>query len=236
MTSWNWGDATLQNRPYKMLEHARELLSNKKGEFFRADAISTLKRALDVRLKSINEIYNFDKLFGSPKVHLIEALEICGILRPLMLRQLLDIRNLVEHKDRNPPSFRRCSEFEDYVWYFLKSTDKLLGGPFSTFDFIDPNSLNFEYDLDCSRKTNWDFKVSGWFRRAHVSRHERKGWLCCRIITFSTYTEHIKEFPNYKSEDEFKYPLTDVRLSAEFSINMQNELHRKFINRCFNAL
>ncbi len=38
------------------------------------------------------------------------------------MKQLLAIRNDIEHRDVKPPSTEKCLELLDAVWYFLKST------------------------------------------------------------------------------------------------------------------
>ena len=49
-----------------------------------------------------------------------------GIIRPLLLKTLLNARNDVEYNDVKPPSVERCREFAEAVWYLLRSTDSIL--------------------------------------------------------------------------------------------------------------
>jgi len=86
-----------------------------------------LKRALNHRLKLIEEIYSFKfvEINNRPKGYL-EILEVFGVVRPFLMKRLLTIRNGIEHNDEKPPSYERCLELLDVVWYFLKSTDSMV--------------------------------------------------------------------------------------------------------------
>ncbi|WP_332647131.1 hypothetical protein [Lysinibacillus sp. 54212] len=111
-------------RAYAIWEHSKQLIENNESDFHLADGITNLKRALNHRLNTIEEIYCFKaiKIKNKPKGYM-EMLEILGIVRPFLMKQLLVIRNDIEHRDNKPPSKERCLELLDVIWYFLKSTD-----------------------------------------------------------------------------------------------------------------
>jgi len=109
-------------RPHQVLEHANRLLSNQPSPFALADALSNLKRAVNNRLQHLEEIYRLTSLF--PKsVGALERLEGVGLAKPVLIRQLFELRNDIEHNDTSPPSQERCGELADSTWYFLKTTD-----------------------------------------------------------------------------------------------------------------
>jgi len=114
-------------RAYKIWEHAKQLIESNETEFYLADGITNLKRALNQRLQYIEELYDFKSINinNKPKGYL-ELLEIFGVVRPFLMKQLFEIRNDIEHRDATPPSIQRCTELLDVVWYFLKSTDTLV--------------------------------------------------------------------------------------------------------------
>ncbi|MFT9817511.1 MULTISPECIES: hypothetical protein [unclassified Lysinibacillus] len=114
-------------RAYEIWEHAKSQIENNESEFHLADGITNLKRALNHRLKLIEEIYGFKfiKINNKPKGYM-EILEVFGVVRPFLMKRLLTIRNGIEHNDEKPPSYERCLELLDVVWYFLKSTDSMV--------------------------------------------------------------------------------------------------------------
>ncbi|MED4552786.1 MULTISPECIES: hypothetical protein [Lysinibacillus] len=114
-------------RAFQIWGHAKNLIVNNESEFHLADGITNLKRALNHRLKLIEEIYGFKfvEINNKPKGYM-EILEIFVVVRPFLMKRLLTIRNGIEHNDEKPPSYERCIELLDVVWYFLKSTDLMV--------------------------------------------------------------------------------------------------------------
>jgi hypothetical protein len=126
-----WGDKEpVSNdgisRLYKIHQHACVRLASDPDEFDRVDAIMALRRVVARRVKELKEIYQLRELpTGAKPKGDLELLEYFGIIRPFMLRRLIDIRNIVEHQDSSPPPTNECLMFADLVWYFLRSTDGL---------------------------------------------------------------------------------------------------------------
>jgi len=113
-------------RLYEIHQHACDRLANDPNEFDRVDAITALRRVVGKRVKELKEIYQLRELpTGAKPKGDLELLEYFGIIRPFMLRRLIDIRNFVEHQDSSPPPASECLMFADLVWYFLRSTDGL---------------------------------------------------------------------------------------------------------------
>lgn len=129
-------------RAYEIWEHARALIENNESEFHLSDGIANLKRSLNQRLQLIEGVYNLKsvKFEGKPKGYL-ELLEFFGIVRPFLMKQLLDIRNDIEHRDAKPPSYEKCLELLDSVWYFIKSTDYLVRYSTDTLVYMEDNIL-----------------------------------------------------------------------------------------------
>ncbi len=113
-------------RLYATHQHACDRLANNPDRFDRVDAIMALRRVVARRVKELKEIYQLRELpTGVKPKGDLELLEHFGIVRPFMLRRLIDIRNFVEHQDSDPPPTNECHMFTDFVWYFLRSTDGL---------------------------------------------------------------------------------------------------------------
>ncbi len=86
----------------------------------------TLRRVVARRVKALKETYQLRELpIGAKPKYDLELLESFGIIRPFMLRRLIEIRNIIEHQDSSPPPVDECLMFADLVWYFLRSTDGL---------------------------------------------------------------------------------------------------------------
>jgi hypothetical protein len=116
------GDELRCTRPYEILAHATQLLETANSSFARADVLSNLKRSLNSRLQHIEDVYQFSNLF-SRRVGALERLELLGMAKPFLIKQLFELRNDVEHNDAKPPSSSRLRELTDIAWYFLRSTD-----------------------------------------------------------------------------------------------------------------
>jgi hypothetical protein len=144
-------------RPYEMVQHADSLLQSGCSEAQRADAVAALRRAVGHRVKMFSEVYELDTmpLENKPK-KVMEILERVGIIRPVMLRTLIDIRNAYEHEDISPPDLLRCQEMSELVWYFLRSTETPIRVNVLPFDLGDD-----EIPIPCALMSV--SPVEGWY-------------------------------------------------------------------------
>jgi hypothetical protein len=163
-------DTQYLKRAYELWNHANKTLSVSGEEFYRVDAIATLKRSLNQRLKLIERIYQLKNVAekNSPKDYL-SYLETFGVIRSFLLKNLLVVRNDIEHNDAEPPSYERCVELLDSVWYFLRSTDEMVRVQRyeCTYEASD-NNLNkliakIHYDK------NHKLEVWGWIPPEYIS-------------------------------------------------------------------
>lgn len=130
-TTYSQGGAepapSVRARAYEMWKHAEQGLLLSTSEFQRVDVITTLKRSVDHRIRALDETYSFRSIPIKDKPsELLSLLELFEIVRPLMFRNLLEIRNAVEHEDRPPPDYTASQMFLELTWYFLRSTDRML--------------------------------------------------------------------------------------------------------------
>ncbi|SCE83321.1 hypothetical protein GA0074695_1470 [Micromonospora viridifaciens] len=136
-------DAAVLERAYSIWNHASGKLDTPCTEFDRVDVVTTLKRAVTQRVSALKRSYGFHliPLADKPKRDL-DMLYRLGLIRPIMLRNLIEIRNTLEHEDAAPPDDDACVALSEFVWYFLKSTDPLLKSRLSEItyvgDFDDP--------------------------------------------------------------------------------------------------
>jgi hypothetical protein len=140
---WDYGTYSTESlepadleRAYSIWEHASNKLSATCGEFDRVDVVTTLKRAVTQRVSALKKHYGFHllPLANRPKRDL-DVLHFLGVIRPIMLRNLIEIRNTLEHEDAAPPEHDACLALVEFVWYFLKSTDPLLRLRLSEIDY-----------------------------------------------------------------------------------------------------
>lgn len=164
------------DRAHDIWRHASEQVTLGCTEFDCVDAITGLKRAINLRLKAISEAYCFDSLPFSSSKRTLEKFQFYGIIRPALLKEIFEIRNSIEHKDTPPPGAEQCSRFIDFTWYFLKSTDALL--------LMHPDNVIFWADeskgelcFEPKFKGAWEITVRGNLPQEKILNIPRSGAL-----------------------------------------------------------
>jgi uncharacterized protein YrzB (UPF0473 family) len=207
------GDAW--KRSYQIWQHAKDLIDSKNNNFYYADAVANLKRSLNHRLKLIEELYCFKNIEIPNKPNgYLELLERYGIVRPYLIKLLLNIRNDIEHNDADPPALQRCQELIDIIWYLLKSTDVLVQ--------LQNNGAYFTLCDKNGNETYYESVISVDF--SHEARMEIKGWFPHEMIYDSTQIDfcevlvkeiHSKEEKWINSEYHSKKLNTDIWVVGE---------------------
>ncbi|KGJ97576.1 hypothetical protein [Colwellia psychrerythraea] len=186
--SWDSGydstgvDFEKLKRSHDIWRHAKERLNNNPTEFDKVDCITSLKRAINSRLKAISKEYSINELPNlRKKKQQLEKFQDYGLVRPAFLKALFDLRNILEHGDVTPPATEKCNYYIDIAWYFLKSTDSLL--------VMKNDNVFFEqgddYDDDASNgisigykiKDGWEIGIGGCLEDSLISSTEVKGWI-----------------------------------------------------------
>lgn len=188
---WNWDaryesgtelDAEAWKRAYEIWDRAKFLIDKNDNLFCLSDGITNLKRSINQRLKNIEKVYHFKNIdFENKAKGYLELLEQFDIVRPLIMKELLRIRNEIEHNDALPPNANRCQELVDIVWYFLKSTDSLVQILKKSyyFQFYDDEGSETQYGFSVSVDYNShsNLKICGWFPASIVSLSEKEDFL-----------------------------------------------------------
>ena len=123
--SINLSPMRMHERAYILLQHAQALVEQETpSREIRADALVNLRRALDLRVQGLVDQFNLKEvpIQKKPKGSL-ELLEFFGLVRPMMTKNLVEMRNAVEHQDEEPPTAERLQELCEFLWYFLRSTE-----------------------------------------------------------------------------------------------------------------
>ena len=216
----NLDDTDQWQRPYKMWNHAEELLSKSSSDFTRTDAITTLRRAVDRRIKHLATIYDFKRLPipGKPQ-DILGILGFIGLVRPLMLGKLIEIRNLVEHEDASPPDYDEAIVFLEFVWYFLRSTDMLVREMPESIELLSPDDDAYSIEATIRESNAWVFRFLAWVPAQIVACTQIEGWLAIKTNRFSTRAELFALHPDWVDDPTVdnsrgRYP-EDIFLQGE---------------------
>lgn len=193
-TEWYTAGSTLyslddQQRAYDIWNRANSLVEKNETLFDLTDGITNLKRSINHRLKLIEKMYNFKKInFPEKPKGYLELLETYNIVRPYLIKFVMEIRNLIEHNDSPPPNKQRCKELVDMVWYFLKSTDSIVSRLTTDFEFevYDKNNNETHYGgtVELDYNTHEIIKLFGWFPSGAISTEKREEFLCICTNSF----------------------------------------------------
>lgn len=178
-------------RPYDIWAHAEQVLNYPTTEFLRVDAITTMKRAIDHRVRMLNNLYSLKTIpIRDKPSEILNLLEFVGIVRPLMLQKLLDIRNAVEHEDATPPDHDSCQIFLEFTWYFLRSTDRTAQQVSSDFGLFPPNDEDYYWlSVYSGPEHDWVPKLRGWITSDMLSNESKKEWIVLNVVKTETRAE-----------------------------------------------
>ena len=231
--SYGYTNAEDCQRAHELWKHAELFLKDDANEFNRVDVISNLKRCLNQRLKFIEQVYSLKKiaLSDSPKGYL-EYLASLGLVRPYMLKQLMLIRNDIEHNDAPPPNIERCRELLDLTWYFLKSTDSFVA--WRKNDFIlkkltdEGDETQYWLNLKINFELDYAIRINGWIPETLLSKEEKQGFTLIKLMAFGSKKACWGESEKH----------TD-KLDNDFWINgtlkPSEKVRLKVVKRCLHA-
>ncbi len=239
LTGWSTKASKNLLRPYTHWEHAQKLSSSEANQFIRIDIVTTLKRSVDIRIRNLNDIYQFRTIQVLKKEKsLVEILSQLEIVRPMMISKLNRIRNTIEHQDKAPPSYDECVELIDFTWYFLRSTDKLIqqipGGVIydpEGGDYVTPYGVSFNVRID----QDWQVEVTGWVENYMISSEEKLNWLlieCEDCCSAEELFARKKGWSGYLDDHKDK-KLSDMHFTGKFS--GPPELMKEFLIHYFRA-
>ena len=165
----------IANEAYDILHHVENVLENHSSEQFRIDAVVALKRAINQRLKCLSKFYEIEKIASvKPSKGVLQDLTLLGIIRPIMLRKLMEIRNNLEHNNTKPPNKDKCAELLEFVWYFLRTTDRLVRKIDSSILFQNNDVYDSKYwiSLETGPSKEWEIKIRGWLSQKMIRKKE----------------------------------------------------------------
>jgi len=112
----DYDESSARQRSYQSWAHADHLIQIHDDEHYLSDAMVTLHRVVDQRVRRLNELYRFRKIpIRDKPAELWELLNYLGIIRPRMFAQLKEVRRGIEHFAKAPPPQERCAELSEFV-------------------------------------------------------------------------------------------------------------------------
>lgn len=181
-------------RAYQIWEHADLTLQQTCNEFNLINVITTLKRAVDQRLRLLDKLYKFKRIpIREKPSDLLKILNYMDIVRPIMVEKLIDIRNAVEHHDASPPDCETCKVFSEFVWYFLRSTDNLVREIVQTFNLYPAESELNLYSVECGMgiEQGWNPTIGGWVPSQLISDESKDNWLTITGEKFDRLSDYL---------------------------------------------
>jgi hypothetical protein len=171
-------DRKLGVRSYEIWAHAEQLLAQALDDY-RVSGITTMWRAIDHRIRLLERIYSLKNIPIKDKPNdPLNLLEYLGIVRPLMLQKLKEIRNAVEHEDMSPPSSEDCNVLLEFTWYFLRSTDGMVQRMTThlLLELTDTPNEGADYWLDIDHAP-----FSNWIMPELVSNQPKDNWFALKV-------------------------------------------------------
>lgn len=191
----------LWKRSYEIWDRGSKLIEKNEDQFDLVDGISNLKRSLNHRLMLVEDLYHFkDISFKNKPKGYLELLQCFNLIRPMIMKALLHIRNNIEHNDAMPPELSRCKELVDVVWYFHKSTDSLVQLVNDDFGFNLYNDNGeetyYEFTLSIDYNNHRKCELAGWFPIEMISLEKRDTFFKVQLNNFNgkeVFTDSHKE-------------------------------------------
>lgn len=191
-------------RAYEIWEHADQLLQQTFNEFHLVDTITTLKRAVNNRLRLLNKLYKFKRIPIQEKPSdLLQTMHYLDIVRPIMVEKLIQIRNAVEHEDASPPDYEDCRVFSEFVWYFLRSTDNLVREIVITFNLYPAESDLSLYSVGCGMgiEQEWNPTIGGWVPSQLISDITKDHWLRISGEKYDRLSDYLSNSNETQSDE-----------------------------------
>ena len=182
-------------RSYQLLSRAEHFIGGASPSADdRADCVGSLRKSVTHRNRIFEEAYNLRGSFDiGKKKHYLQLLADFNIVRPMLLKGLLDIRNEIEYNDVEPPGVSECKKLADIVWYFLRSTDPLIRTTRSELelDRLTESGRRSPYggSLDIKFSPLLNIQFAGWVTPEMISGSAQENFIEIRTKTFHTRQE-----------------------------------------------
>jgi len=209
-------------------------------ELMLVDGITTLRRVINLRVRHIFRNYELRTLKmrnrGGGTLELLEQLE---LIKPSVLKRLLEVRNVIEHEDRPPPDKTACAELSEFTWYFLRATDHAASAVTVAIGLTIPRDEDhfFVYDgwglgikLTTGPEEQWRVKMEAALPASVVSFVENPGWIEIEVSRTQTRSEWLADNSWFSSDDVAPLSLDDLFLEGSFvgPPSVRDEIYRLY--------
>jgi hypothetical protein len=193
-------------RPYQMWRYAEDILQNHTTNAACADAVATLKRVVDYRVRALNDIYKLETLPVADKpAEPIELLEYAGIIKPLMRQTLQELSAAAEYTVSGTVEYDTCLTFLEFAWYFLGITDRITGRiPMEIIlrrsASYDVTAGSYEVSISVNPESGWVPEIKGLFNDSMVSAEPIDTWIALNVKKMEP-REHHEQGPSVHKGD-----------------------------------
>ena len=237
---WKHLPAEIWKRPYILWNHADRYIKAADTELMLVDGITTLRRVINLRVRHIFRNYELRTLKmrnrGGGTLELLEQLE---LIKPSVLKRLLEVRNVIEHEDRPPPDKTACAELSEFTWYFLRATDHAASAVTVAIGLTIPRDEDhfFVYDgwglgikLTTGPEEQWRVKMEAALPASVVSFVENPGWIEIEVSRTQTRSEWLADNSWFSSDDVAPLSLDDLFLEGSFvgPPSVRDEIYRLY--------
>ena len=212
------------------------------SELMLTDGIAALRRAINQRVRHLFSSYALRTIGITPRPRgTLELLQHLGLIKPMLLKRLIDVRNLIEHEDGPPPNKEVCAELSEFTWYFLRATDPAASAVRVAIGLTIPQDEDhfFVYDgwglgikLTTGPEEQWRIKIDAALPAELFSRKERVGWIPVGLSYMETRAEWFetnKSVGLTPKNDLEPYSLDDLFLKGEVgSLVRRVEIYRLY--------
>lgn len=194
----SWNDHRLNWKlQHEIWEHGNQLLSKANpSQQDLAAAVIQFQRAIELRDKLLDQIYQFEKIPGRTSSNKYAIMADLGIIRPTLKIRLRELRNSLIH---DPQAIHipkhECELLSDTAWYYLKVTDRI------TQQRVDEVLIDYSSketgrsQLEVTFETiSWTNKAKAYVTPNHLLTDPKTGCLIVRVkeSEFVHYDGHLK--------------------------------------------
>lgn len=184
-------------KQYEIWNHANGIISGPlPSQQDLAAAVIQLQRAIELRDKLLDQLYNFTKLPYVTAKAPYPIMSDLGLIRPTMKIQLRELRNKLAHETDEPMLRQKeCELLSDTAWYYLKATDRLTQqcAEILGVNYWLPDKTSGRYEIAFDRAT-WEAGITGDMSPDLISEKESVGCLCVRVneARIENYDGHLR--------------------------------------------
>lgn len=150
-SSVNLARTNLLQDAYIIWEEANKTILESSGNKEKLNqGFLSLKRAFNVASIELKKNTGIDEIqySGKNKRNFFSVLEYFDIVKTLSLKSYLDIRNLIEHQNAEPPSIEKSLLLSEYIWNYIRNVSNVLNNFIDNFYFqSDEGKADFSYSV-----------------------------------------------------------------------------------------